>query len=120
MPRLDKDVLRFRASCFALEALTPRRLVRKVRGQDLDGDDSVEARVTRAVHFTHPAHSDLRDDLISAESCAGTQHEMPRFTRHFAWRLRRRQIGVTSYGPKRWPGRIGIVSPTELRTEYNA
>jgi len=68
MPRLDKDVHRFRASCFALVPLAQLRLLRKVRRQNLDGDDSIEARVTRAVHFTHPARSNQGKSFVRAQT----------------------------------------------------
>jgi hypothetical protein len=55
----------------ALESVPEIRVVRKVRGKDLDGDGSIEAGVPPPVDFSHPAGADEREDLVRAETCAG-------------------------------------------------
>ena len=42
---------------FALESLAQFGAVRKMRGQNLDRDDAIEARVAGAVHLAHPARA---------------------------------------------------------------
>ena len=33
-------------------------------GENLYGDDSIKARITPAIHFSHPARAELREDFI--------------------------------------------------------
>jgi hypothetical protein len=40
---------------FPFEALQAVSISREGRGQDLDGDDPIEANVAGAIHFAHPA-----------------------------------------------------------------
>src|ERR1035441_6015889 len=40
---------------FAFKTLASRRIIRKMRWKDFDGDSSVEARVKRLVNFAHSA-----------------------------------------------------------------
>ena len=54
---------------FLLEALAQCRIIGKVRGKDLDGDDAAQARVPRTVHLAHPARAERRDDLIRPQFC---------------------------------------------------
>ena len=56
----------------ALEALA----VLCVRGQDLDGDGAVEARVAGAVHLAHASRSEGRNDLVRAEARAGAERHV--------------------------------------------
>jgi hypothetical protein len=59
--------------CFPLEALQAVSVGRERRGQDLDGDDPIEASVAGAIHFTHPASAQRRLNFIGTESCAGIE-----------------------------------------------
>src|SRR4029077_5191582 len=52
---------------FALETLLRLEVVRKVSGQNLDRDTTVEAGIAGAIHFSHPARAELRDDLVRSE-----------------------------------------------------
>ena len=49
---------------FLLEAAQPVSVFGERGGQNLDCDFAVEARVTRAVDFAHPARAELGDDTI--------------------------------------------------------
>ena len=42
-------------------------------GQDLDRHVAAQARVLRAIHLSHPARADLREDLVGAEAGAGSE-----------------------------------------------
>ena len=37
---------------------------REIRGQDLDGDGPLQARVSRAIHFAHAASAQRREDFV--------------------------------------------------------
>ena len=50
--------------CFALEALAQFGAARKMRGQNLNSDDAVEARVAGFVHLAHAARTDCGEDFI--------------------------------------------------------
>src|SRR5882762_3884794 len=41
--------------------------------KDLDGDDAVQARVPRAVHFSHASSAERRQDFVRAEASARGQ-----------------------------------------------
>ena len=55
---------------FALESLFQIRITRDMRGENLDGDRSVEPRVPRLVDLAHPAGTDPRHDFIGTETSA--------------------------------------------------
>ena len=60
---------------FALEALECSRLLGELRRKNLDGDRAIESRVDRAIHLSHAARADRRDDLVGAKFCAaGKRH----------------------------------------------
>lgn len=42
-------------------------IIGEMRGQDLDRDGAVEARITRAIHFAHAARAQPRLDFIRSE-----------------------------------------------------
>ena len=52
---------------FALEALPELLAFGDVLGQDLDGDEAIEARVTRFVHFAHASGAEWREDFVGAK-----------------------------------------------------
>ena len=52
---------------FALEALLEFRIKGKMSGENLDGDDAVEAGVGGTIDLTHAASSQRRSDLIRPE-----------------------------------------------------
>jgi hypothetical protein len=58
---------------FTVEPRQRLRIVGETLGQDFDGDDPVEARVAGLVDFAHAARTDEREDLVGAESCAGSE-----------------------------------------------
>ena len=57
----------------ALEALARGGVGGHVRGQDLDGDRAVEARVGRPVHLAHAARPEGADHLVGPEPHAWSQ-----------------------------------------------
>ena len=44
--------------CFALEPLAQFSTASEMSRKNLDGDNSIEARVARTVHFSHSARTD--------------------------------------------------------------
>ena len=54
-----------------LESLLEVWIVGEMGRQDLDGDDAVEAGVFSFVGLSHAAGTDLPENLIRAEFCAG-------------------------------------------------
>src|SRR5450755_4076880 len=67
---------------FAFKALASRRIIRKMRWEDFDGDGSVEARVKRLVDFAHSACADRRNNLVRAKLRArGQRHELGKLYR---------------------------------------
>jgi hypothetical protein len=58
----------------AVETLTKRWIGRQAGGQDLDGDITVEARVTSAIDLTHAAGTERRLNLVGSELGAVRQH----------------------------------------------
>ncbi len=50
--------------CFAVEALAQIGAVGKVGGENLDGDDAIEACVPGAIHLSHSARTDGGEDFV--------------------------------------------------------
>jgi hypothetical protein len=64
---------------FALEALLANRIRRELRWQNLDCHGALEARVSRPIHFAHPACAKRRRDFVGAKMCAWRErHKLPR------------------------------------------
>jgi hypothetical protein len=57
--------------CFALKPGNPVRIVDEAVRDHLEGDVTIESRITRSVHLAHPAGPDGGDDLVGAEARAG-------------------------------------------------
>src|SRR6185295_5299456 len=55
----------------AIEAGLGLRVTDAPRGQDLDGDVTIESRVLRAIDLTHPARADGGDDLVGTKASPG-------------------------------------------------
>src|SRR5262245_30905787 len=53
--------------CFTFEASEPFGIVRKTIGQDFDCNVAVETSVACAKDFSHPARTELRDDLVLSD-----------------------------------------------------
>src|SRR5215472_8671042 len=53
---------------FALEALLADSVRRKMRGENLDGDGTFQARVACPIHLAHPARTKRRLDFVGAKS----------------------------------------------------
>src|SRR5216117_1686637 len=51
-------------ACLALKACQPVGILRKGRGQDLDGDLAIEFGITCPIDFTHSTHTQQRKNLI--------------------------------------------------------
>ena len=51
---------------FALEPLSQFRTISKMRRQNLDGDNAVEAGILGAVNLTHPARANTGEDFVGA------------------------------------------------------
>src|SRR5262245_9298585 len=60
-----------RCACFLFETAQAVRIARISRGEDFDGDVSIQARIARAINFTHSATSQQRRNFIVAELLAG-------------------------------------------------
>src|SRR5713101_1793300 len=58
---------------FTLEAGKPFGIVRERFRQNFDRYVTPELRIPRAVHLSHSARADLRDDLVRAETCASAE-----------------------------------------------
>ena len=58
------------------EALAKLGALRDVRGQNLDGDRTIEPRVSGLVDFTHSAGADRRDHLVVAKTCAALERHV--------------------------------------------
>ena len=82
---------------FAVEALAGFRVTHQVRGEHLEGNQAVQARVAAFVHFPHPARSELREDFIRPKKRAGLEGHKP-------------LIGAAP-ARKRWFFRIRIYPP---------
>src|ERR1700730_16507386 len=59
--------------CFAVESLAQLGTIRKMRGQHLDGNNSIKARVAGAVHLAHPARTNRGKNFVRAESSSRFQ-----------------------------------------------
>jgi hypothetical protein len=59
--------------CFALETCQPIRIPRDRRGQDLEGDISLQLDVSRPVDLAHSAFAQLVEDPVRAEAGARAQ-----------------------------------------------
>ena len=53
---------------FAFEPLAEYGVPGKVRGQNLNGDGSIETRIFGAIHFAHPTRADGRHNLVGSKS----------------------------------------------------
>jgi hypothetical protein len=51
-------------SCFALESITQFSSVGEMSGKDLDGNDSIEARIAGTVNLAHSTRADSGEDLV--------------------------------------------------------
>ena len=60
--------------CFALEALAQLGTIRKMRRQHFDSNNAIEPRVVCLIDFAHPACTNLREDIVGAETCAARDH----------------------------------------------
>src|SRR5437879_2338571 len=56
---------------FAVEPFAQLSTTRKMIGQNLDRDDAIEANIAGAIHLTHPARTNSRQDFIWSEFGAG-------------------------------------------------
>jgi hypothetical protein len=57
---------------FAFEAREPIAIRGEVLGQHLDRHLAVQLRIACAVHLTHAARSERRDDLVRADASPGS------------------------------------------------
>jgi hypothetical protein len=57
----------------AIEATAARFRHRPLGPHDLQGDRSIQSRVTRAIHLAHAARADQGDDLEHTEAIAGRE-----------------------------------------------
>ena len=76
-PGLFADVIqranvRDRAS-LAIKTTAELRVRSKMWWQNFDGDDPIEARISCAIDFAHPARAEGSEDLVRAEACARRQ-----------------------------------------------
>ncbi len=55
---------------FALEPGDAFRIGRDRLGEDFDGNVPIELRVARAIHLTHPAHTDGSENLVETKASA--------------------------------------------------
>src|SRR5262249_44100095 len=54
------------------------RIGREVRGQNLDGYDTFQARIARPIHFAHPAGAERREDFVGAQFYARAEGHLER------------------------------------------
>jgi hypothetical protein len=73
---------------FALEPGHPVGVRGECRRQDLDRDVPPQPRVTRAIHFAHPAGAEGVQDLVPADSGARLEAHQPRIITPEPWRRR--------------------------------
>jgi hypothetical protein len=84
-------------SRLTFEALAQLCITSKMRRHDLDGDRPVQASIARAIHFAHPAGSQLLADLILSQPHSRSEID-------FGWRYfikvgwRRQQSGRKKRG----------------------
>jgi hypothetical protein len=55
----------------ALEALANLLVAGQHRGNQLDGDIAIQARIARAMDLPHAAGAERAEDLVGSESCSG-------------------------------------------------
>ena len=67
---------RARGARFLLESPQPVGIAGEIGGQNLDGNFAAQSRIFRAVHFTHAARAQRRDDLVGPEFCARSQSHL--------------------------------------------
>jgi hypothetical protein len=53
---------------FTLESFAQFGTIRKMRWQNLDGDDSVKPRIASAINLTHPAGAYAGEDFVGPET----------------------------------------------------
>jgi hypothetical protein len=58
------------ATRFAVEALLEFGIGGEMSGENLDGDDAIEARVFRAVNLAHAAGAEWRLNFVGPKFCA--------------------------------------------------
>ena len=58
---------------FALKSLLASWILRELFGQNLDGDATLQARITSAVHLSHAASTKRRRDFIGAQVSAWSE-----------------------------------------------
>jgi hypothetical protein len=58
---------------FPLEARQAIRVQREGLGQDFQRDVASELRIPRPVHLAHPARAEQVQNLVRAETCAGSE-----------------------------------------------
>ena len=56
---------------FLLEALHAIRVGGDGRGEDLEGDFTIQPRIARAKHFAHPARANRAENFVRPEARAG-------------------------------------------------
>ena len=56
--------------CFAVEALSQSGTIGNMVGENLDGDDSAEARIAGAINLAHPTRTNGREDFVGAQVLA--------------------------------------------------
>jgi hypothetical protein len=61
------------AAGFAVESIAKLRVGGEHIGQDLDGHDPIQPRITRAIDFTHPARANRGDDIVWTEASAWSE-----------------------------------------------
>jgi hypothetical protein len=49
---------------FALESLTQLGMIGKMRWQDLDGDDAIQAGITGLINLAHSTRTDSSEDFV--------------------------------------------------------
>ena len=59
----------------AAEARQPFRIVGERIRKDLERHLAAQLGVSRAIHLTHAACAERRDDVVAAEACAGHQSQ---------------------------------------------
>src|SRR5277367_424639 len=65
-----------RRARFLHKALQPIRIRRVRPRQNLDGDDAIQPRVPRPIHFSHPSSSDEGLDVVGTKLCAGSKRHL--------------------------------------------
>ena len=75
---MDGEDVRMRQSCyclgFALEAGQPVRVMGEGFRQDLDGNLALQARIPSAVHLSHPAGAEGRDNRVRSKPARDHKH----------------------------------------------